>query len=86
MLLVLVHRGALATRIGEASMPSQRRSLRRRLPQVVQFGLFDDQQVGPQWRQLPRATRLAVTELMARLLSEHRQSERLSTAGERCDD
>jgi hypothetical protein len=86
MLLVLVHRGVIATRIGEAPMPSQRHSLRRRLPQVVQFGLFDDQQVGPQWRQLPLATRLAVTELMARLLSEHRQSERLPAAGERRDD
>jgi len=67
-------------------MPSQRRSSRRRLPQVVQFGLFDDQQVGPQWRQLPPSTQLAVTELMARLLSEHRQSERPPAAGERCDD
>lgn len=67
-------------------MPSQRRGSRRRLPQVVQFSLFDDQQVGPQWRQLPSATRSAVTELMVYLLSEHRRSERLSVAGERSDD
>jgi len=85
LLLVLVHRGTFATRIGEGSMPSQRRSSRRRLPQAIQFGLFDDQQVGPQWRQLPAATRLALTELMARLLSEDQQSER-RPAGERRDD
>jgi len=66
-------------------MATQRRGSRRRRPQVVQFGLFDDQRVGPQWRQLPPATRLAVTELMVRLLSEHRRSVRLS-AGARCDD
>jgi hypothetical protein len=86
LLLVLVHRGILATRIGEAPMASQRRGSRRRLSQVVQIGLFEHQPVGPQWRQLPPATRLAVTELMVRLLSEHRRSERLPAAGERCDD
>ena len=66
-------------------MRSQRHDSKRQLPQV-QFVLFDNQQVGPQWRQLPLATRLAVTELMVRLLSEHRRSERLSAAGVRCDD
>jgi hypothetical protein len=83
---VLVHRGILATRIGEAPMPSQRRGSRSRQPQVVQFSLFDNQPVGPQWRQLPPATRSAVTELMVQLLSEHRRSERLYVAGERSDD
>jgi hypothetical protein len=67
-------------------MPSQRRGSRRRLPQVVQFSLFDNQQVGPQWRQLPPSTRSAVTELMVHLLSEHRRSERLYVAGEPSDD
>lgn len=67
-------------------MPSQRRGSRRQLPQVVQFSLFDNHQVRPQWQQLPPAIRLAVTELMVHLLSEHRRSERLSVAGERCDD
>ncbi len=67
-------------------MPSLRRGSRRQVPQVVQFTLFDDQQVGPQWRHLPPATRLAVTDLMVRLLSEHRRSERPDTAGERYDD
>jgi hypothetical protein len=67
-------------------MPSQRRGSRRQLPQVVQFSLFDNQQVGPQWRQLPPTTRLAVIELMVHLLSEHRRSERPYVAGERSDD
>jgi hypothetical protein len=67
-------------------MPSQRRGSRRQLRQVLQFGLFDDQQVGPQWLQLPPATQLAVTELMVRLLSDHRRPEGLSAAGERRDD
>jgi hypothetical protein len=86
LLLFLVHRGVLATRIGEAPMPSQRRGSRRRLPQVVQFGLFDEQPLGPQWRQLPPSTRLAVTELMVRLLSQQGQSVRLTAGGERSDD
>jgi hypothetical protein len=67
-------------------MPSQRRGSRRQLSQVVQFSLFDNHQAGPQWRQLPPAIRLAVTELMVHLLNEHRRSERLSVAGERCND
>jgi hypothetical protein len=67
-------------------MPSQRRGSRRQLPQVVQFSLFDNQQVGPQWRHLPPTTRLAVIELMVHLLSEHRRSERPYVAGERSDD
>ena len=67
-------------------MPSQCRGSRRRPLQVVQFSLFDNQQVGPQWRQLPPATRSAVTELMVQMLSEHRRSERLYVAGERIDD
>ena len=67
-------------------MPSQRRGSKSRQPQVVQFSLFDNQPVGPQWRQLPPATRSAVTELMVQLLSEHRRSERLYVAGERSDD
>lgn len=67
-------------------MPSQCRGSRRRPLQVVQFSLFDNQQVGPQWRQLPPATRSAVTELMVHMLSEHRRSERLYAAGERIDD
>jgi hypothetical protein len=67
-------------------MPSQCRGSRRRPLQVVQFSLFDNQQVGPQWRQLPPATRSAVTELMVHMLSEHRRSERLYVAGERIDD
>jgi hypothetical protein len=67
-------------------MPSQCRGSRRRPLQVVQFSLFDNQQVGPQWRQLPPATRSAVTELMVHMLSEHRRSERLHVAGERIDD
>ena len=67
-------------------MPSQRRSSRRQPLHVVQFSLFDNQQVGPQWRQLPPATRSAVTELMVHMLSEHRRSERLHVVGERIDD
>ena len=67
-------------------MSSQRRGSRRRLPQVVQFGLFDKQPLGPQWRQLPPSTRLAVTELMVRLLSQQGQSVRLTAGGERSDD
>ncbi|HEY6456043.1 MAG TPA: hypothetical protein VIY90_12275 [Steroidobacteraceae bacterium] len=67
-------------------MPSQRRGSRRGLPQVAQFNLFDDQELGPQWRQLPPATQLMVTDLMVRLLSEHRRSNGPGTAGERCDD
>lgn len=59
-------------------MPSQCRGSRRQPLQVVQFSLFDNQQVGPQWRQLPPATRSAVTELMVHMLSEHRRSERPS--------
>jgi hypothetical protein len=67
-------------------MPIQRRGSRRGLPQVAQFNPFDDQELGPQWRRLPPATRSTVTDLMVRLPSEHRRSDGPGTVGERHDD
>jgi hypothetical protein len=66
-------------------MPSLHRGFGTQRPQVLQFNLFDHQHVGPQWRHLPPATRLAVSDLMVRLLSEHR-SERPDPTGERRND
>ena len=40
----------------------------------------------PQWRQLPQETRSTVTDLMARLLSEHRRPESHVALGEWHDD
>ena len=57
-------RKSLTTGIGEAPMPSQCHRCRRQPPQVPQFNLFGDQDLGPLWRQLPPAIRLAVTKLM----------------------
>ena len=82
----LVQGEILTTGIGEAPMPSQCHRCRRQPPQVPQFDLFGDQDLGPLWRQLPPAIRLAVTELMVRLLSESRRSVSQGTARERCDD
>jgi hypothetical protein len=75
-----------APRIGEMPMRDQRRVLKTYQPTVAQFDLFRTQGPEPQWRQLPQATRSTVTDLMARLLSEHRRSEGLGAGGERRDD
>ena len=82
----LVQEEILATRIGEPPMPSPCHRYRRQPLQVPQFDLFGDQGLGPLWRQLPPATRVTVTELMVRLLSERRRSASQGTVGERCDD
>jgi hypothetical protein len=75
-----------APRIGETPMRNQRRVHRTHQPEVPQFDLFRTQDPEPQWRQLPQVTRSTVTDLMARLLSEHRRSEGLGAVGERRDD
>lgn len=51
-------------------MPSQCHRCRRQPVQVPQFDLSGDRDLGPLWRYLPPAIRLAMTELMARLLSD----------------
>ena len=59
---------------------------RKQPPQVPQLDLFGEQDPGPQWQQLPLATRSTVTDLMVRLLSEHQRSGGPGVVGEHCDD
>jgi hypothetical protein len=75
-----------ATRIGEMPMRSQRLVPRNHQREAPQLDLFRTQEPEPQWRQLPQETRSTVTDLMARLLSEHRRPESRVALGERHDD
>jgi hypothetical protein len=75
-----------ATRIGEMPMRSQRLVPRNHQPEAPQFDLFRTQDLEPKWRQLPQEIRSRVTDLMARLLSEHRRPESRGALGERHDD
>jgi hypothetical protein len=59
---------------------------RRHAPEVSQLDLFHPRSPEPEWRQLPKDARAAVTSLMARLLREHRPHEVGGATGERHDD
>src|ERR1700736_1466322 len=91
MPLIPVQGRGPATRIGELPLrpkPPRPPAQRAAALQFDLFGLLGAKHPTPEleWRQLPEETRGTVTKLMARLLVDHRRSDRRpSLAGRRHD-
>jgi hypothetical protein len=60
-----------ALKIGEAQMRQRRQNHRNQRSNAPQPDLFSTRTKDPDWLDLPAETRIAVTNLIARLLREH---------------
>jgi hypothetical protein len=81
------HQDALATRIGERSMPRRTKPMpaRRRAPQQIDLFAGEPRtKIGgmPAWSGLPPAAQAALTDLMTRLILEHADQSRIGSMTE----
>lgn len=74
-----------ALKIGEAQMRQRRQNHRNQPSNAPQPDLFQTRTKDPDWLDLPAETRIAVTNLIARLLREHQPCNGHDVTGGRHD-
>jgi hypothetical protein len=74
-----------ALKIGEAQMRQRRQNHRNQPSNAPQPDLFQTRTKDPDWLDLPAETRIAVTNLIARLLREHQPCNGHDVTGVRHD-